>query len=205
MNTIGERIYRLRKQNNMSQGELADSLDVSRQTVSKWENDSSIPELEKIIRLCEVFDVSSDYILRGITERTQNEKKESTVIKEKTVIIEKNTDIRTIFSTGLFINAMFFLFLNPKQFYIPLLFGAVSAILLFCKKHAVYYSLWLVYIYVSIFFSLTTAGGHDIIFDASLYTAEYAPLLAMSYLLWIVFFALIIHLIRILKHKRKEK
>jgi len=88
MNTMGERIYELRKQSNMSQGELADELDVSRQTISKWENNSSIPELDKIIRLCEVFDVSSDYILRGIAESAKDsEESKETVIKEKTVII----------------------------------------------------------------------------------------------------------------------
>ena len=48
MNSLGERIYELRKQNNMSQGDLAEKLDVSRQTISKWENNSSLPEIEKI-------------------------------------------------------------------------------------------------------------------------------------------------------------
>lgn len=204
MNTIGERIYELRKQSNMSQGELADELDVSRQTISKWENDSSLPELDKIIRLCEVFDVSSDYILRGVADIGEEaEEKEPTVIKEKTVIIEKATDIKTLFATGLLINAMFFVFLYPKKFYIPLLFGTVSAVLLLCKKHAVYFSLLLVYIYACVFFSLTTVGGMDMIFDISVYSSEYAPLLAISYLLWISLFTLIGYGIHILKNKNK--
>ena len=170
MNTIGERIYNLRKQHNMSQGELADELDVSRQTISKWENGSSIPETDKIIRLCEIFSVSSDYILRGFTEKS--DERNPTVIKEKTVIVEKQTDIKTIFATGLFINAMFLLFISPKTFYIPLLFGAVAAILLLCKKHPVYFSLWLIYIYINVFCSLTTAGGMDMIFDKSVYSSD---------------------------------
>lgn len=203
MNTMGERIYALRKQNNMSQGDLADRLEVSRQTVSKWENDSSLPELDKIIRLCELFKVSSDYVLRGITENTESKEKEQTVIKEKTVIIERHTDIKAVFSTGLIINALFFLFISPKSFYIPLLFGAVAAVLLLCKKHPVYFSLWLVYAYINVFCSLTTAGGIDLIFDKSAYTAEYAPLLAVSVLLWITLFALVGWGIRILNNKRK--
>ena len=201
MNTIGERIYSLRKQKGISQGELADALDVSRQTVSKWENDSSVPELEKIIRLCEIFKVSSDYIIRGIAEST--EKEEHTVIREKTVIIEKETDIKSIFATGLIINALFLLFISPKTFYIPLLFGAVAAILLLCKKHPVYFSLWLIYIYTNVYCSLTTAGGMDLIFDKSAYTDEYAYLLAVSYLLWISLFTLIGWGIYIFKRKRK--
>ena len=120
MDSMGERLYKLRKKNNMSQGDLANELDTSRQTISKWENNMCIPELDKIIRLCEIFSVSSDYILRGITENT-NEEKEQTIVKEQTVIIEKTIDIKTIFASGLLINAMFFLFLFPKMFYIPLL------------------------------------------------------------------------------------
>lgn len=205
MNTMGERLYELRKQSNMSQGDLADELDVSRQTISKWENNSSLPELDKVIRLCEVFSVSSDYILRGIIDdaKTLKEEKEQTVIKEKTVIIEKTTDIRTVFATGLLINAMFFLFLFPKQFYIPLLFGSVSAVLLLCKKHILYFSLLLVFIYVNVFFSLATAGGMKMIFDTSVYTTEYAYLLTVSYLLWVSLFALIGWGIHIAKNKKK--
>ena len=207
MNSMGERIYELRKQNNMSQGDLADALDISRQTISKWENNMSVPELDKVIRLCEVFSVSSDYVLRGISndEKTSKEEQKQTIIKEQTVIIEKKADIRTIFASGLLINAMFFLFLYPKLFYIPLFFGAVAAILLRCKKHAVYYSLWLVFICVNIFCSLGTAGGMDIIFDSTLYTSEYTYLIIISYLLWISLFALIAWGIRIIKGKRKEQ
>ena len=52
MDSIGERIYELRKKNNMSQGDLANELDTSRQTISKWENNVSTPELDKIVRIC---------------------------------------------------------------------------------------------------------------------------------------------------------
>ena len=47
---LGERIYKLRTEKNLSQGDLADLLDVSRQSISKWENNSSVPELEKIVK-----------------------------------------------------------------------------------------------------------------------------------------------------------
>ncbi len=205
MDSMGERIYKLRKKNNMSQGDLANELDTSRQTISKWENNMCIPELDKIIRLCEIFSVSSDYILRGIVEEAKdsNDRKEQTILKEQTVIVEKTTDIKTIFASGLLINAMFFLFLFPKMFYIPVFFSAVAATLLFCKKHAIYYSLWLVFFCINIFCSLSTAGGMDMIFDASVYTSEYSYLLIVSYLLWISLFALIIHGIRIIKNKHK--
>lgn len=57
---LGENIYRLRTEQNLSQGDLADALDVSRQSVSKWENNSAVPELDKLIRLAQIFSVTLD-------------------------------------------------------------------------------------------------------------------------------------------------
>ena len=63
--TLGENIVRLRTRKNWSQGDLADALDVSRQSVSKWETDASIPELDKLLRLSELFGVTLDALVRG--------------------------------------------------------------------------------------------------------------------------------------------
>ena len=71
---LGERIYKLRTEKNLSQGDLADLLDVSRQSISKWENNSSVPELEKIVRLSEIFEVSLDELVKGegLPKRTES-------------------------------------------------------------------------------------------------------------------------------------
>ena len=61
---LAEKITRLRKQKGWSQEELASRLNISRQSVSKWESTASIPDLDKIIKLSEVFDVSTDYLLK---------------------------------------------------------------------------------------------------------------------------------------------
>lgn len=66
--TLEEKITLLRKQNGWSQEELADRLDISRQSVSKWESGASMPELDKIIRLSEIFGVSTDYLLKNELE-----------------------------------------------------------------------------------------------------------------------------------------
>ena len=63
--TLGENIVRLRTQRNWSQGDLADALDISRQSVSKWETDASVPELEKLLKLSELFGVTLDELVRG--------------------------------------------------------------------------------------------------------------------------------------------
>ncbi len=63
---LGERIYQLRAAKNLSQEDLADALEVSRQSVSKWETGGSVPELDKLVKLCEIFEVSMDHLVRGV-------------------------------------------------------------------------------------------------------------------------------------------
>ncbi len=66
--SIGERIYQLRRDSGKSQGELADMLGVSRQSVSKWETGASNPEIENLIEISKIFGVSTDDIIN----HTQN-------------------------------------------------------------------------------------------------------------------------------------
>lgn len=61
--TIGEKIVHLRIANGVSQEKLAEMLGVSRQSVSKWESDESLPQIDKIVEFCELFKVSTDELL----------------------------------------------------------------------------------------------------------------------------------------------
>lgn len=63
--SIGERITQLRKAQNLSQGQIADALEVSRQAVSKWENDLSSPDSINLIRLAELLDTDIEYLTTG--------------------------------------------------------------------------------------------------------------------------------------------
>lgn len=63
--TLGENITALRTKAGLSQGDLADALEVSRQSVSKWETDASTPELDKLLRLAELFGVTLDELVKG--------------------------------------------------------------------------------------------------------------------------------------------
>lgn len=72
---IAERIQYLRKQKGYSQEELADQMGVSRQAVSKWESGQSMPDLEKIIVMSNLFEVTTDYILKGIDPVSTTNKK----------------------------------------------------------------------------------------------------------------------------------
>ena len=60
---LGETIYRLRTKAGMSQDALANALEVSRQSVSKWENNAAVPELEKLMKLSEIFGVTLDELV----------------------------------------------------------------------------------------------------------------------------------------------
>lgn len=62
---IGERIQKLRKSAGMSQEQLSEKLGVSRQAVSKWETGESQPELDKVVKLAEIFGVTADELLGG--------------------------------------------------------------------------------------------------------------------------------------------
>lgn len=73
---LGENIYKHRVRCHLSQGDLADALDVSRQSVSKWENNAAVPELDKLIRMHTIFDISLD-------ELVFDEKNDEVVVQQK--------------------------------------------------------------------------------------------------------------------------
>ena len=63
--TMAERLQRLRKEHHFSQEQLAERLQVSRQAVSKWENGQTAPDLDNIIAMSNLYEVTTDYILIG--------------------------------------------------------------------------------------------------------------------------------------------
>lgn len=66
--TLGEKITKLRISYNISQEELADKLNISRQSVSKWEMDQALPQIDKALKICELFGISADELLRDNVE-----------------------------------------------------------------------------------------------------------------------------------------
>ena len=82
---LADKIIELRKKNGWSQEELADMLNVSRQSVSKWESAQSIPDMNRILKLSEVFGVSTDYLL-----------KDELGTPEYVALPETDTDLRSV-------------------------------------------------------------------------------------------------------------
>ena len=74
---LSDRIQYLRKVRGISQEGLADQLGVSRQAVSKWESEQSMPDLDKIISMSDYFEVTTDYLLKGVEPVVQKEEEQS--------------------------------------------------------------------------------------------------------------------------------
>ena len=87
MNSFGNKIIELRKENGLSQEELADKIGVSRQAISKWEIGMAIPRSSKVKKICEVFRISADELFdnESIDTNTNNkkEKEENPVASDK--------------------------------------------------------------------------------------------------------------------------
>ena len=88
--TIADRIQTLRKSKGMSQEELADAAGVSRQAVSKWESEQSIPDLDKVVILSEIFEVTTDYLLKGIEPVAEKDHKTMADVVDQKILTEKN-------------------------------------------------------------------------------------------------------------------
>ncbi|MDU5236873.1 MAG: helix-turn-helix transcriptional regulator, partial [Finegoldia magna] len=95
---LSDKIILLRKKNNLTQEELAEKLGVSRQSVSKWEMGNSIPDINKIIQLSDVFGVKTDYLLKD--EIDDIEYSDDTVEEleaKKTISVEDANDFMSAY------------------------------------------------------------------------------------------------------------
>lgn len=124
---LADKIIRLRKKNGWSQEELAEKMNVSRQAVSKWEGAQTIPDLEKILKLGELFSVTTDYLLKDEIENEDYTDGVSDPGTRKITILEANeylqirkaASIRIAIATMLCIIAVFPLLLLGVASEIP--------------------------------------------------------------------------------------
>ena len=104
---LGEKLFELRKEKNLSQEEVADKLNVTRQTISKWETNQSTPDFDKIMPICELFGISTEELLTGNKKEEKQEEEQNQVIEEeKEKVLSKNEVRRKsaeVVSTSIFI------------------------------------------------------------------------------------------------------
>lgn len=88
---LGNRLYELRKAKKISQEEAAEKLNVTRQTISKWETNQSQPDFDKIMPLCELYEIGVEELFgnqkMNIGEKKQEEVVEQTDYKKKTALV----------------------------------------------------------------------------------------------------------------------
>lgn len=84
---LGKRLFELRKSKNLTQDDVAEKLNVTRQTVSKWETNQSTPDFDKIVPLCELFEIGVEELLTGKKQeaKEQQENKEEKVLTKQEV------------------------------------------------------------------------------------------------------------------------
>lgn len=93
--TVGEKLKKLRNENNLTQEQFAEMLHVSRQSVSKWELNSVYPDTEKLIKICKLFNCSLDHLLKDeIESMNENPQLES----EHTVNLRIRASVLTYLS-----------------------------------------------------------------------------------------------------------
>ena len=80
---LSEKIVTLRKQKGWSQEELADKLNVSRQAVGKWETETALPEVDKILQMATLFDVSTDSLLKDDVQLSQTQQSDTVCVADK--------------------------------------------------------------------------------------------------------------------------
>ena len=81
--TLGDKLSKLRKENNYTQEQLAEILGVSRQAISKWESDNAYPETEKLLKLGELYGCSMDYLLKDDANESAFSSKPRAFVFEK--------------------------------------------------------------------------------------------------------------------------
>lgn len=106
---FSEKLVTLRKSNALTQEQLAEKLDVSRQSVSKWESGQAIPELDKIVALSNVFEVTIDYLLKP-TEIDELSVKTNMLEKQQQQILFREKQRKQVFQCVMYAVGIYLLF-----------------------------------------------------------------------------------------------
>lgn len=143
---LGERIYRLRTEKNLSQEALAALLDVSRQSVSKWETGAAVPDLDKLVKLCDVFSITLDEL---VGRETNREERKAELVRKSPVVGQKVVGyILLAFSLLVFL-LLLLRGVNPGDFLILIPIGlslfVASVFCLTLRRGALYWCVWVLF------------------------------------------------------------
>ena len=171
---LAEKIYYYRTKCGMSQGTLAEALDVSRQSISKWETGASVPELDKLIKLSELFGITVDELVKESEPREDtkpNEPKQTgepqrieyRIIRES--MPQNKIAAYVLLCTGLLLFVLA-LVLAPWFILFTIPIFACSAVCFICKKNAAFFCCWIVYILFDVYMHYATGATASFVFGS---------------------------------------
>lgn len=127
---IGQRLLELRKSKQLSQEEVADKLNVTRQTISKWETDQSTPDFDKISPLCKLYGITADELINGTKNENNNDKNNTNEIIVDNQLIRRKRAKGISIGVLLYFIAVVFIIVAIPVFYInPILSTAIFLII----------------------------------------------------------------------------
>lgn len=190
---LGEKIYQLRAKNNMSQSDLANVLDVSRQSISKWETNSSVPEINKLVRMCEVFNVSLDELVLGTKqEEYKNESQDFDTQTRKSNLPTRKIVGLILLGIGFIVFLLFSLLIGPLAaliFSSPLL--VCGAICLIIGNLTLLWCLWAIYLLIYAYLRYATGIRFWWVFHGWLYRSGLEIHLLIAWAMTLVLIILI--------------
>ncbi len=191
--TLGEKIISLRTSHKMSQGDLAEKLDVSRQSVSKWETGVSVPELDKLVMMSELFHITLDELVKSNSAPETNTAE--TLEAPKTYVIQKSEHNPNrivgfmLLGIGL-LGVVLGLLFNEAIWLLCLCLAIYGVIFLVAKKHPGIVCGWFSTLLLSIPMFNFVAGTVAMI---------------MVYVFWMLFVTMTILTIRAIAKSKKNK
>ena len=205
---LHEKIYHLRTEKKLSQGDLAEILNVSRQSVSKWETGASVPDLDKLLKMSDLFGVTMDFLVREENERTsENTQKSGEVNSEhdekrdfsqNTVIVKEILPLRKLFGAILFVSAFVFLFMAWP---LSVFAAALGVICFVFRKHTLLWCAWFTYFSLDIFMVTGTAISRRACFSPYAYS-EYGVRILVDWAYLLLLVALIAWTVYVFCHVR---
>ncbi|EOS74984.1 hypothetical protein C819_02625 [Lachnospiraceae bacterium 10-1] len=145
---FSEKLLTLRKAKDLTQEQLAEKLDVSRQSVSKWESGQATPDLEKIVEISAIFDVTTDYLLKSSEIDDLSVKTEMLEKQQQMMLLREQKNQRTfecvmysvavylIFFAVYFIGHYYFEIWNPSVIFAEFLIATAIVIFICVKKRS---------------------------------------------------------------------
>lgn len=187
--TLGERICKLRTERNLSQGDLAEALDVSRQSISKWETNSSVPELDKLVKLSELFEISLDELVRD------KKPKEKPQQEQKVIYVEKAEGYSGKKTVGVVLLCFAALIWLMVSLFGDLLAGLMLAspflacglICLLVRRNTGLWCSWVVYLFISLYLRFATGANWAYVLVPQLYAGGWTVHLIIAWSILLVF------------------